>query len=202
MMLSSAFFDWWFAPWAYAMAGPAGMPAATDRMRLRDGYRLWCAAADIPADLPEDFDPEWQSAGVLSEKELRAAARLFAGLIAAREHQQKMLGALPSAERKWCASVASTQPLRGIAMAVPEKEAGVRAGVEARGIAELAIRVDSDFRGMWPRLRLMLSASLASEVQDILAATGPAPRQTPAATLRAQRCWALCRQRAAATEHA
>lgn len=197
-MLSSSFLDWWFAPWSYAGASPAGMPAVTDSMRLRDGYRLWCTAACIPADLPERFDPEWQAAGVSSEEELRAAARLFAGLIAAREHRQQMLRALPAAERRWCASVASIQPLRGIVKPLPEREARI----EACGIAELAIRLEAGFGGVWPRLRLMLDAPLAAEVQDIVDAMATPPEQTHAATVRAQRCWALCRQRVAEARHA
>src|SRR3990167_9934149 len=111
-MLPHAFVDWWFAPWSYAHAGAAHLPLAADHAGRRDGYRLWCEQAGIAADIPGNFDPAWSDAVCRDGTQLIAGARLFAGLIAAREHEQRLLDALAFSERKWCVSVAATQPLQ------------------------------------------------------------------------------------------
>jgi hypothetical protein len=189
-MLPHFFFEWWFAPWDYAGDAPGRLPLPADRLAQRDGYRLWCEQARVPADLPAEFDPAWQVAATGDGNELIATARLFAGLLAAREHDQQALGALAFADRKWCISIAATQPLRSAG----ELPYAAEDGIELRGLVELARRLEQGFPGMWPRLRLMLPPAPASRTEALLEAVLPAPETS---AVRAQRCWTLCRNRAA-----
>lgn len=195
-MLSDTFLDWWFAPWTYATDRSGGVPAAADQLGQRDGYRLWCESAGIASAFPARFDPEWQIV-VSGSGELIAAARLFAGLFAARLHNQAALSGLPFEDRKWCMSVATTQPL------VPRycKEFGTADGLEVRGLVELAHRLELEFSGLWPRLRLVLPVQLAARVDVLLQEVQPAKEERFNSSVRVRRCWMLCSKRAATSSH-
>ncbi|MFC7516071.1 hypothetical protein ACFQUU_13735 [Herbaspirillum sp. GCM10030257] len=188
-MLSSAFIDWWFEPWVYAESAVPALHAVTARAGRRDGYRIWCEQARVAPDLPMQFDPAWQIAAVDSATTLVGAARLFAGLIAARQHDSAVLDELGFDERKWCVSVAATQPLVGCRDVFADGDT-----IELRGLCEIARRLDKDFPGLWSRLRLLLAPELATSLETRLALASRAPSD-PSAT-RAQRCWALCRNQA------
>ncbi|HVK95920.1 MAG TPA: hypothetical protein VM571_14475, partial [Noviherbaspirillum sp.] len=166
-MLPDSFLDWWFAPWTYAAgARRRRLPLAADQLGQRDGYRLWCEQANVQVAFPDDFDPAWHVAAVQNANELMNAAKLFAGLIAAREHNQAMLDQLAIPERRWCMSVAITQPLKGC-QTVPFTDTD---SIEIRGLVELVRRVESGFPGMWTRLRLLLPKTLAARVGALLPA--------------------------------
>ncbi len=188
-MLTRDFIDWWFAPWDYAGGAPP-LPAV-DRLALRDGYRLWCRRAGIAADLPARFDPAWQAVAAVQGDALLAGARLFGGLIAARAQRRDGLAELAFAERKWCVGVAATQPLHGW----PGLRFRAADGIELRGLAELACRLEADFPGLWPRLQLTLPRAAAARLEGLLAGVAPAPPDASAP--RARRCWNLCLSRAA-----
>lgn len=192
-MLSDTFIDWWFAPWSYAASAPARLQPAVDLLAQRDQYGFWCAEAGVRADFPTDFDPGWQVAAVRAGTELRKAAELFGGLIAARGQDQPVLGSLPIPDRKWCLSIAITQPLKGCreVQFLPTDPA------EVRGLTELARRLEHGFPGIWTRLRLLLPEQLANRVDTLLPAA--LAEWSPAAgpEARAQRCWQMCRVRAA-----
>jgi hypothetical protein len=191
------FLDWWFAPWQYA-GGAARLAHAEDVIALRDGYRLWCEQAHVDADLPASFDTEWHIACATNGDELLRSARLFAGLFAARAHEQEVLNELSLADRKWCAGIASIQPVRA-AVADLAKEPG---SIDVSGLAELAMRLEQDFPGMWSRLRLMVPPSGAAKVDAILRQMPSAVPDSHAAAARIRRCWQMCRQRASASRHA
>lgn len=190
-MLSEAFIDWWFAPWAYA-GGSSPLPASqTDVLGQRDAYRIWCAAVDVPACIPDRFDAGWQSVAPGDRRLLETAGRLFGGLIAARRHDRALLAQLPPDDRRWCMSIASVQPLAGIVGAGNEDDA-----LDVRGLAELAVRLERDFPGIWPRLRLVLPLPLRERVRALAdAGAGETITAEPTAR-RALRCWQLCEQRA------
>lgn len=191
-MLPQSFFDWWFAPWAYAVEIRGRLPLETDHLGRRDGYRLWCREAQVVADLPQCFDPGWHVAASTGGDELLASARLFGGLIAAREHNGPVLAELAFDDRKWCASIAATQPLRGCA------EAGIAPTdtIVVRGLLELALRLEHGFSGMWARLRLGLPVEIAERVDALLRTVHVDDLAPDGTALRAQRCWTLCRRRA------
>jgi hypothetical protein len=195
-MLPHFFFDWWFAPWGYAVNAPGHLPLAADLLGQRDGYRLWCEQARVTADLPETFDAGWQVVLGANDSELIATARLFAGLLAAREHNQSALAELPFADRKWCVSVAATQPLRSC------EDVAYAAGdsIEVRGMFELARRLEHGFSGLWSRLRLILSPALAARVDSLLLDAAPAAESAGTSSTRAQRCWTLCRARVSSAD--
>ncbi|SFV13953.1 hypothetical protein [Pseudoduganella namucuonensis] len=192
-MLSDAFIDWWFSPWRYAAGGPALPALAADPLAERDQYGDWCAAAGLRADMPGDFDPGWQVAAVDTAHLLRRAAALFGGLVAARAQDQPVLGHLSIADRRWCMSIALTQPLKGCGD-VPFHPGDP---VEVRGLTELARRVEHGFPGIWARLRLSLPEPLADRVDTLLPAAPAFHAATAASELRVQRCWQLCHARAA-----
>lgn len=192
-MLSPDFLDWWFAPWTYAANVPSHLELAQDYVGQRDGYRMWCEEARIGTNLPAQFDPSWHTVIPDSGEELLATAQLFAGLIAAREHNQEVLAKLAFADRKWCVSIAATQPLSGSAQ-IPYK---VGESAEVRGLMELARRLEHGFPGLWARLRLMLPKSLAERTEKLLQATTAAGEKIEASPTRAQRCWLLCQSRIA-----
>jgi hypothetical protein len=186
-MLPSTFVDWWFAPWRDGVAAPQP-EHMRDRLGQRDGYRLWCAQARIAPDLPARFDPAWHAAASAGPQ-LLATARLYAGLIAAREHDTGALAALPPEQRLWCLRTASTQPLARCGHAAYDDADTL----EARGLAELACHLEHGFPGLWPRLRLALPAGLNECVAQLLAARPEhAAMPDPA---RPQRCWQMCRRR-------
>jgi hypothetical protein len=204
-ILPEWFLDWWFAPWQYAGAAArmyagaaARMAHADDVIALRDGYRLWCEQAHVAADLPASFDKEWHIACTTNGDELVRTARLFAGLFAARAHEQEALNELSLADRKWCAGIASIQPVRAM-VTYPAKEPG---SIDVSGLAELAMRLEQAFPGMWSRLRLMLPPSGAGKVDAILGQMPSAAPDNAASVTRIRRCWQMCRQRASASRHA
>lgn len=184
--LSEGFLDWWFAPWELGGATPAFAQGASALAR-RHGYRLWCDAAGIPADLPPAFDSGWQVAAQRDSGLLRHAASLYAAMLAVRQGRQAALTALAPAERRWCMGIAATQPL--LALTQPEPATAL----ETWGLAELAGALDAGFAGIWPRLRLVLGAGDPTVVRDESAAV-------PAAAARRLRCWRLCFDRAASSD--
>lgn len=191
VMLPSSFFDWWFSPWAYAADPELRLPLALDRFAQRDGYRLWCSLADVDPDLPPHFHAGWSIAVTSGGTEFIAAARLFAGLMAAREHDQTMLGQLTFEDHKWCVSVAATQPI----IRCPQVEYAPDESIEVCGLVELARRLESGFPGLWSRLRLTLPRGLVDKVTVRLRDAAIATVESDAALIRAQRCWRMCTTR-------
>lgn len=180
-MLTESFIDWWFAPWRLQTT----TTTCEDLLAQRDGYRLWCEQHAIAADLPSQFDAGWVIAASSDCEKLCATARLFAGVMVARTHEITSLNSLTKAERKWCVSVASTQP-----MPISIKPA-VRTGLSltALGLAELAWRLQLSFPGIWPRLQLLLQTELRESLNHALAETEAFSNLT---MQRAQRCWQVC----------
>lgn len=189
--LSEDFLDWWFGPWSYLE--PVTLPALGEApVARRDAYRQWCAAAGAAADLPRHFDAEWQIAAVRRERQLSDCARLFGGLFAARAHDGAALNQLPKEEQAWCMSISLAQPLVACAADLPDA-----ADAEARGLAELAWRLERNFPGMWSRLRLLIPGARAEAVGRALERGRTAGGgESAAAMRRAQRCWRICRERA------
>jgi hypothetical protein len=181
--LDDAFVDWWHTPWRlpYAPAAWPGGVAPAGELARRHGYRLWCDAAGLPAALPATFDPQWQSLARCDGAGLETAAALYAGLLAARVRDRAALARLPVAQRRWCMSVALTQPLTAL-LPDPVDTAA------PRGLAELAAALAGGFPGLWPRLRLLLPPAATAGI----AAAGPLP-----VGARPARCWRLCAERAA-----
>lgn len=196
MALPEWFLDWWFAPWEYA-DGTKRLAYADDALALRDGYRLWCDQTGLAADLPAAFDADWHIACTTNGDELRRTARLFAGLFAARVHEQEVLSRLSIADRKWCAGIASVQPVK----AAGPFRTDAQDGIEVGGLAQLAARIETSFPGLWSRLRLMVPESDAGKVDALLQSAAAAPEHQ-AATARVRRCWQMCRQRASASPEA
>jgi hypothetical protein len=192
-MLPEAFIDWWFAPWSYATDIPARLPAAGDLLARRDQYTFWCAQTGVRADFPVEFDPGWQVAAMRVGPELRKAAELFAGLIAARAQDQSVLERLSISDRRWCMSIAITQPLK----ACDEVPYHPTDPAEVHGLMELARRLEHGFPGVWTRLRLLLPKPLANRVDVLLAVASVESGPAATSKVRAQRCWHMCRVRAA-----
>lgn len=195
-MLSDDFIDWWFAPWRYAIAP---LPAAMneDVISQRDGYRNWCAEAAIASELPQQFDPQWSSAAVSNAGLLAQAARLFMGLIAARQPltaQQETLNVLPFDDRKWCLSLAATQLLPAYAVDHPDDDEDCA----IRGMTELAIRLNAGFPGIWSRLQMTLQEADRAAVQLRLQNNWADHAVITRSATRSQRCWRLCLQRCSA----
>jgi hypothetical protein len=199
-MLPAAFLDWWFAPWGYAASASGHASHDADLVGRRDAYRLWCAGAGVRPALPADFDAGWQAAALDDGATLASSAKLFGGLLAARQQQRQALAQLAPADRKWCMSIASVQPLAQYA-------AGPYApgeALEVRGLTELSCRLEHRFPGMWSRLRLLLPRQLDDRVTTLLERErdaddwhdGPDP-----SSQRALRCWRLCLQRALEMKH-
>src|SRR5450830_46431 len=190
--LALTFLDWWFAPWNY-LDGHA-LALADGMLAQRDGYRSWCAKAGVAAEFPSRFDAAWHIAALQRPQELRRCAALFGGLFAARTHSkvsQASLAQLPREQQRWCMSVAMAQPLASAGVVL-----GPDAGAEEQGLAELALRLERRFPGMWSRLALLLPTHLAlalgQSVRQVLAAGAV---ESDAANLRAQRCWKICLER-------
>jgi hypothetical protein len=198
--LTGAFLDWWFSPWLYA--GAAAPPHMADRLACRDGYRLWCSAAAIRPDLPEHFDPAWQTLAATESGTLLEAARLFAGLLLARRQQIGALATLEPLQRAWCLRVASVQPLGGDE-GLPFDAADP---LELRGLAVLSRYVEAAFPNLWARVHLSLPAELSHRLSELFLAAGSPDPLSPggaapvavSSAARALRCWELCRQRALA----
>lgn len=194
-MLTQEFIDWWFSPWTYAVHARSWLPLDADWLGHRDGYRLWSVKAQVAPDLPRRFDPAWQVAVTTSGPELIAAARLFGGLVAVRLGEHGVLDQLAPSQRKWCVSIAATQPLQGCpgSMYAPDETIAVR------GLLELSRRLEAGFPGMWSRLRLLLSPAISERVGVLLDAAPAAGAKLETSSTRAMRCWSLCRNQALAT---
>lgn len=190
-MLSSSMVEWWFEPWVYAPNTAAVFGFESDRFGLRDGYRFWCGSNAVVERIPERFDPAWSVAACSTLAELAGAARLFGGLIAAREQDLRLLRLLSQADRKWCLGIAATQPLR----ASREVQYAPDDDVQVRGLVELARRLEKGFPGMWSRLRLLLPAEQAARVDVLLPAALAGKDDLEPAAARAQRCWQMCLNR-------
>lgn len=191
-MLPQSFLEWWFEPWRYAAANQDCMADVKDVYARRDGYRIWCQQAGVTPELPPRFDPGWCVAANGSPASIMGAAYLFGGLILTRNRDLDCLRFFTPAERKWCLSIAATQPLQPLSgLFVQSREAA-----RLCGLLELAIRLEIGFPGMWSRLRLMLPGTLAQETASLLedAATDRTGVQSPNA--RPQRCWRMCLARA------
>jgi hypothetical protein len=197
-MLPDSFLDWWFAPWACTGATSVALPAQTDLLGQRDGYRLWCDKAGVVTAFPAAFDAGWQVAMAQDSEELMATARLFAGLFAARTHDHPALAQLPIADRKWCMSIAPTQPLT----ACKDLPFDDDDGLEVRGLIELARRLEVDFPGFWSRLRLLLPADTGDRVESLLQLALQSNEGRGNSPMRAQRCWSMCRVHAGRAEEA
>lgn len=192
-MLAADFIDWWFSPWEYAI-DVAPTAFGDDLIGQRDGYRNWCAESSITSDLPQLFDPHWSSAALRDARQLEQAASLFMGLIAARQPlptHQATLNTLAFDDRKWCLSLAATQLLPAYSVDHPDSDDACA----VRGMAELAIRLNVGFPGVWSRLQLTLPqperAAVQLRVQNSWADRDAINRSA----VRSQRCWRLCLQR-------
>jgi len=182
-VLTQDFLDWWFSPWRYAV-GRLDLPGVC-ALSARDGYRASCDALGIPADLPARFDSGWAIAQETSGARLKETARRYAGLLAARQHDRQALKSLSETDWKWCARIAATQPLSGV---LPQDVAR-HVPLEVRGMAELAVRLERHFPGVWPRLALLLNPQEAKVIESLVRVVDTVVSNDP----RAQRCWRLCR---------
>ncbi|WP_156226325.1 hypothetical protein [Herbaspirillum chlorophenolicum] len=193
--LSDDFLDWWFAPWTYgelaAGSGVIGQVAASTLGR-RDSYRHWCEQHAVAAVLPASADLRWQGAALRDAQQFALAATLYGGLFAARARRTEELAGLTAPHRRWCLSVALTQPLAGWTSELP----GPLANARTRGVLELALRLEQAFPGMWSRLRLLLAP--ADDVQMAPQLRQPLP-ETVRLRERERTCWQLCVARAAAS---
>ncbi len=191
-MLTNTFLDWWFSPWSYSRTGLSDLEARSLLSR-RDGYRLWCAQLDVPADLPRQLDPAWEVVAFSDTNALITAARLFAGLVAIHRRGDPVIDSLSFSDRKWCLGIASIQPLRSRQQFLFQSEMSA----EVSGLTTLAWYLRRDFPGMWNRLRLLLPPALSAEVNYHLQIPMTEEHRGPPVT-RIQRCWRLCRERAEA----
>lgn len=188
-MLPEFFIDWWYAPWTYATAKPGGLLADADQVGQRDGYHLWCAQAGVVADFPVRLETAWHVAATTQGTDLIAAAALFAGLVAAREHDRLALAQLSLSDRRWCMGIAMSQPLTAQAKFAPAT------AIEIRGLLELACRLEREFPGMWSRLRLVLPPTPAAAVDAMLKSIVTEIDAGAAEARRARRCWTHCHDR-------
>jgi hypothetical protein len=192
-MLPDFLVDWWFSPWTYVPVAPIQLLEGAYVLAQRDGYRMWCEQGGISTALPAQFDPEWHVA-VVDGASLVAAARLYAGLFAARAQDQRVLAALRFEDRKWCMSIAATQPLT----ACRQLSYGTDDALEVRGLVELGRRLECEFPGMWARLRLSLPEQLGKSTEVLVQEAVALNEERGKSSVRAQRCWLLCRIRAQA----
>ncbi|MFT5532091.1 MAG: hypothetical protein ACI8WM_001674 [Burkholderiaceae bacterium] len=189
-MLSETFIDWWFNPWTIG-ADTASELRSADLIAQRDEYRTWCASARIPGGLPQHFDPAWSCVAMIEGQVLQHAASLFMGLIAARQPDQSAIRALPLTDQKWCRSIAATQPLHAYAVPHPESTDTL----DTCGLAEIAIRLEQGFPGLWPRLQLQLPADIQASITLRTQANWATEDDILRSTTRSLRCWRLCQQR-------
>lgn len=190
-MLPQSFLEWWFEPWRYATVQSSRLQDAQDPFAQRDGYRIWCVEANVIPDLLRQYDPAWCMAASRDTECIVASASLLGGLIAACNRDLDVLGALPLADRKWCLSIGSTQPLRLRSGVFMQGEESIR----LCGLVELATCLDSAFPGLWSRLRLQLPEELAQEVAVLMANLASDNIRPPSANARLQRLWRLCMAR-------
>ncbi|HEY8608115.1 MAG TPA: hypothetical protein VIM12_13455 [Noviherbaspirillum sp.] len=194
--LPDSFLDWWFSPWSYGSVNWEYARLMQSIPGQRDAYRLWCAAAGLPAAIPRRYDPAWRVAATTDGARLMQVAALFAGLLAARSRDDTVLRELDVGARRWCMSVASIQPLRAVAPDLPRGEPAV-----VRGLVELAGRLELSFPGLWPRLGLLVPAETRDRVDSLALATKAPAEPAVAETRRAARCWEICAGRVAADEN-
>ena len=178
-VMSPDFLEWWFSPWRYA--GSESLPWCDDDLARRERYRDWCRQMQVAPDLPDVAPSPWQAVALLPEDELLHCADLFGGLFAARLHQRQELAQLLASQRRWCLSVAMTQPLQAwhVAPASPPQT------VRQRGLQELAARLEQVFPGLWPRLRLLLPPAPQSQ-------HAPFSAVARNVSTRDLRCWQMC----------
>lgn len=191
-MLTPTFLDWWFAPWAYAGTGSTVLGLATDTLGLRDAYPIWCDAHQVDTAFPDSFDPAWQHAAATDASLFETAAGLFGGLISARANDQKVLRAISQEQRRWCMSVAITQPLQPWS---GWTELGSDVTGEAhvvRGLIELVRRIEPACPGMWSRLRLLVAPDTAAQVDAAYERIRTSGAPELGNVQRAQRCWSMC----------
>ncbi|GAA4031362.1 hypothetical protein [Actimicrobium antarcticum] len=192
-MVTDAFIDWWFAPWNHAGEDAPPIPG-DDAVGKRDAYRNWCAEAHVASDFPLQFDPAWSIVAGIEQAQLQHTASLFMGLIAARQPDQSVLRSLPFDDQKWCLSIAATQPLQPFSVNHPQSQDDVH----TRGLAELAIRLEQGFPGLWSRLQLGLPLAIRSAVAIRMQNCWADQNQIARSSIRSQRCWRWCRQRSEA----
>lgn len=187
----ASFLDWWFAPWRYAHRPQP--PLCQGLLAQRDAYRDWCRVAGVAADLPASGDLRWQMT-IRDREEFNHAVTLYGGLFAARQRDQAELACLTLPQRRWCLSVALTQPLQPWSGPLPEELRAI--GVRARGMAELALRLERAFPGLWSRLRLLLPEHEAHQMAQVLtpalSASASASALSSLPRERERNCWQLC----------
>ncbi len=189
-MLSETFIDWWFSPWTLG-ADTTSDTGENGLIAQRDRYRTWCASAEVPGDLPRHFDPSWSTLAMMDGPTMQYAASLFMGLITARQSDQEALRALPLSDQKWCRAIAATQPLHAYVVAHPESTDTL----DICGLAEIAIRLDQGFPGLWSRLQLHLSEQSRVSIKLRKQSNWATPEDILRSSTRSQRCWRLCQQR-------
>ena len=187
-MLTTTFVEWWHRPWLLTPEH-SYFPQARGDFALRHAYPHWCTQAEVVAALPTQFETAWCSLAELNPEQLRAAARLFSGILLASLQQHARLDTLSSAERKWCLGIAATQPLKKLTAG----NINSISDLESSGMDELALQLNMEFPGLWSRLRLQLPAkrepAAAAQHPSL-----PANMPTAATLARARRCWQLCCQ--------
>jgi hypothetical protein len=186
--MSPSFFEWWFSPWNNVDKSWDILRSNGDILAQRDGYRMWCAKADVTPSLPVLYDDLWTEVMTDDPDLLLNSARLFIGIIAACEHNQVILHSLTPDARRWCVSVAATQPLLFLCKATYLESDSI----EIHGLVEFAARLNCGFPGLWSRLRLLLPALLANRVSKLLESGLDITRYSSSSKTRSKRCWRLC----------
>lgn len=191
-MLSQLFLEWWFDPWRYAAVRNRSMLDAEDYFGRRDAYRLWCLDAGVAQGLPPKFDAGWCVMACRTSATVLGAARLFGGLVAARDRNLDSLCFFRPAERKWCLSIAATQPLQSLSGLLVQSVGGA----QLCGLLELSIYLERGFPGLWSRVRLALPDALAQEMGTHLDTCRADRSGNAQSDSRPQRCWRMCLARA------
>jgi hypothetical protein len=191
-MLSPSFLDWWFSPWKYASSALEIFPFATDELSKRDAYRLWCCNADVQPALPEKFNAGWCFAESLSTESLMGSAWIFSGLMAARNKDFVKLAHVDVETRKWCLSIASTQPSKSWPQLINSNYEKRFFSLPA--LFELRIHLDEHFPGLWSRIRLLLPAKYLTLLENFEHDIAKS-ESTMFSNVRAQRCWQMSLKR-------
>lgn len=191
-MLSPAFLDWWYSPWAYASSEFNIYPHATAEIAKRDAYRLWCRSVDVVPELPFRFDTGWCFTESFSTSSLLGSACIFAGIMAARAKDFANLAFLDLETRRWCLSVAATQPTRS--SQAYRIQAHDKDCFMSIALVELQRHLDEHFPGLWSRIRLLLPLDYHAPT-DRLGFTASGTADAMFSNSRAQRCWRICLNR-------
>jgi hypothetical protein len=175
------------------------LPQATDTLAKRDGYRLWCQGANVEPDLPARFDAGWCFTESFSSASLVGSIQLFSGLMAARAKDFRKLEHFDTFSRKWCLSVAATQP------SIPSFDYGAFTRSSdlllLLAYSELQTHLESQFLGVWSRLRLLLADVDITKLSNFHSThNADNAAQTMFSSSRAQRCWRMCLNRYMQTE--